>query len=93
MLQNNPNPDPAEIGPRETPPGSWSLNDRAQFEAVPQELKDRKQWVCYRLEMVKGKLSKVPYSPNNPQRKARQHRPGDLGHLRGSPGYGPAIRV
>jgi putative DNA primase/helicase len=33
-------------------------------ENVPQELTERPQWVCWRLEERQGKLTKVPYTPD-----------------------------
>jgi primase-polymerase (primpol)-like protein len=34
-------------------------------ENIPVVLKERPQWVCWRLEERKGKLTKVPYSPES----------------------------
>lgn len=32
------------------------------FDSIPQELRNRDQWVCWKLEERMGKLTKVPYS-------------------------------
>jgi hypothetical protein len=40
------------------------------LDKIPQELKDRLQWVVWRKEIVKGRLAKVPYQPRKPQKKA-----------------------
>jgi len=32
-------------------------------EAIPEELRARPQWVCWKLELREGKLTKVPYNP------------------------------
>ena len=36
--------------------------------AIPQELKGRRQWVCWRLEERGGKPTKVPYNPRTGRR-------------------------
>jgi putative DNA primase/helicase len=33
------------------------------FENIPEQLTERPQWVCWRLEERDGKLTKVPYTP------------------------------
>ena len=35
----------------------------AQVAAIPKELRTRRQWVTWRLEKRRGKLTKVPYDP------------------------------
>ena len=36
------------------------------FDAMPEALKDRKQWCMWKLELSdKGKLTKIPYNPAN----------------------------
>jgi primase-polymerase (primpol)-like protein len=37
-------------------------------ESIPAEIKALDQWGCYKLEMVKDKKTKVPYSPTTGQR-------------------------
>jgi primase-polymerase (primpol)-like protein len=44
---------------KETTPGNLVI-----AENVPEELRERPQWVCWRLEERDGKLTKVPYQPN-----------------------------
>lgn len=47
---------------------------RFSWEAVPSELKERKQWVLWRYEQTeKGKWTKVPYQPNG--QKAQTNHP------------------
>ena len=46
--------------------------------ALPGELRDLSQWVCWRLEKRDGKLTKVPYSPTSGD-KARCNDPGTWG--------------
>jgi len=38
--------------------------DKTCFATIPQELKDRQQWVCYRIEERDSKKTKVPYRPD-----------------------------
>lgn len=45
------------------------------FENIPQELRDRPQWVCWRYEWKKGKWTKVLYTPFTTN-KAASNRPG-----------------
>ena len=42
--------------------------DVARWDAVPQELREKKLWVCWRLEDRDGKRTKVPYDPCSGQR-------------------------
>lgn len=37
-------------------------------ENIPQQLTERPQWVCWRLEMRDGKPTKVPYTPGTTRR-------------------------
>lgn len=37
--------------------------NETSFADIPQELKERRQWVCYRLELRDGSKTKVPYQP------------------------------
>lgn len=37
-------------------------------ESIPQQLKDLSQWGCYKLEVVDGKKTKVPYNPTTGKR-------------------------
>jgi primase-polymerase (primpol)-like protein len=46
---------------------------------IPQELKDRAQWVVWRLEEREGKLTKIPYNPANLSQKAKANEPGTWG--------------
>jgi hypothetical protein len=42
-----------------------------RFQKIPSELRDRPQWVCWRMELnEKGKETKVPYCPTATGRKA-----------------------
>ncbi len=34
------------------------------FDNIPQELQQRKQWVLWRLETINGRETKIPYQPN-----------------------------
>jgi primase-polymerase (primpol)-like protein len=38
------------------------------IENIPEELTERPQWVCWRLEERKGKMTKVPYTPGTLRR-------------------------
>ena len=50
------------------------------IENIPQMLKDRQQWLCWRLEADKsGKLAKVPYRPDGSRRKASVSDPSTWG--------------
>jgi len=40
-----------------------SSTQTGPYAAVPQQLKDIPNWVCWRLETRNGKLTKIPYSP------------------------------
>jgi Primase C terminal 2 (PriCT-2) len=45
-------------------------------EGIPSELRERRQWVCWRFEMVEGKPRKVPYDPKGEGRfKAKSNAP------------------
>ena len=46
---------------------------------IPQELQSRPNWVTWKLETRDGKLTKVPYNPQNPQRKAKSNGPETWG--------------
>jgi len=39
-------------------------------ENIPEELTERPQWVCWRLESRKGKETKIPYDASDPKVKA-----------------------
>lgn len=54
----------------------WSDYDAGQirWEMIPQELKERPQWVCWREEVRKGKATKVPVNVHT-GRKAAVNRP------------------
>ena len=43
-------------------------------ETIPQELKDRPQWVCWQEEFRDGKPTKVPYDPSTRKRADSQDR-------------------
>jgi putative DNA primase/helicase len=48
----------------------------------PQELKERRQWIVWKLEPDKdGKLTKVPYNPKSPGFKASSTKPASWGTL------------
>jgi len=49
------------------------------FDKIPPELKDRPQWVVWRLETRDGKPTKIPYSAANPKRKAKANVPTTWG--------------
>src|SRR5829696_4200660 len=38
------------------------------IENIPEQLTERPQWVCWRLEQRDGKLTKVPYTPGTERR-------------------------
>jgi NADP-dependent 3-hydroxy acid dehydrogenase YdfG len=40
------------------------------YDAIPAELRKRRQWVIWREEQRDGKRTKVPYRPANPSVKA-----------------------
>lgn len=42
--------------------------DTPIIENIPEQLTERPQWVCWRLEMRDGKLTKVPYTPGTERR-------------------------
>jgi len=37
----------------------------SEFQKIPSELRQLPQWVCWKLETVDGRLTKVPYTPSN----------------------------
>ncbi len=43
---------------------------RGDYETVPGELRQRRQWVLWRYEEREGKLTKVPYRAGDPDRRA-----------------------
>jgi putative DNA primase/helicase len=45
------------------------------FDGIPAALKERRQWVLWRLEMREGQKTKVPYQVNAPTRMARSNDP------------------
>ena len=57
------------------------------FDAIPDELKARRQWVVWRSIVSDGKVTKPPYNPNDPARYAEINDPGTWGS------YDDAIRV
>ncbi len=48
-------------------------------ENIPDELKQGRHWLCWRLEQVRDRWTKVPYRPFGPLRKARSNDPGTWG--------------
>lgn len=42
-------------------------------ENIPAELKQGRHWLCWRLEQVKDRWTKVPYRPFEPLRYWRSH--------------------
>lgn len=44
-------------------------------DAIPQELKERMQWVCWREQIRDGIATKVPYNPRDPDCKAKSNDP------------------
>lgn len=48
------------------------------FENIPMELRQLQQWVCWRLEEVNGRMTKVPYSPDG-LHKVSIHNPDTWG--------------
>jgi putative DNA primase/helicase len=50
-----------------------------KFDKIPPELKARPQWVVWRQEERKGRLTKVPYRPQNPKKKADTTAPDTWG--------------
>lgn len=57
------------------------------FEAIPVELKARRQWVVWRSMVSDGKVTKPPYNPNNPAHFAEVDDPTTWGS------YADAVRV
>lgn len=57
--------------PRRFVPGrpERSIADAAQLDSVPPELKERRQWVCWKYELRERRWTKVPYQ--------RDHQPAD----------------
>lgn len=52
------------------------MSNDARFANIPQELKARRQWVCYRIEERDGKKTKIPYRTDKVGRgKARSNDP------------------
>jgi primase-polymerase (primpol)-like protein len=49
------------------------------FDKIPLELKVRPQWVVWRQEEREGKLTKAPYRPQNPKKKADTTAPDTWG--------------
>jgi putative DNA primase/helicase len=49
------------------------------LDKIPSELKVRPQWVVWRQEEREGKLTKVPYRPQNPKKKADTTAPDTWG--------------
>ena len=37
------------------------MTSDTRYANIPQELKERRQWVCYRIEEREGKKTKIPY--------------------------------
>lgn len=50
-----------------------SVHIQTNFSAIPLELQELDQWVCWKLEERDGKPTKVPYQPNG--RKAAANKP------------------
>lgn len=58
------------------------IRQEVNLDAIPQELKDARQWVVWRLEPKPDKpdkLTKVPYQARNPKRKAMSNTPSTWG--------------
>jgi len=52
------------------------MTSDARYANIPQELKARRQWVCYRIEERDGKKTKIPYRTDKVvRRKARTNDP------------------
>lgn len=51
------------------------------FNHIPLELKDRPQWVLWKLEERDGKPTKIPYQPRDPKQKASSTNPDTWGTL------------
>jgi len=47
----------------------------ANYEALPQELRDSKIWLLWRYEFVEQRLTKVPYRADEPSRRAQSNNP------------------
>ena len=54
------------------------------IENIPEQLTERPQWVCWRLEERDGRTTKVPYTPGT-LRRASADRPHDVADLLGGP--------
>ena len=68
-----------------SPRGAGSLADA--LARVPAELKAEPRWVCWRREERGGKTTKLPVCAGE-RAHGQEHRPGDLGGLRGGRGRG-----
>ena len=51
---------------------------KPKLGSIPNELKARKQWVCWRIEKRNSKLTKVPYNPKS-KHKAKVNDPSTWG--------------
>jgi hypothetical protein len=64
--------------------GMSKPSNTPDFSAIPQEMRERGQWVLFRIEGEGKKKTKVPYQP---ERQARQHQePEDLEFVRAGRG-------
>ena len=72
---------PAAVGGPLARVGAMSEAQRQEIavENIPAELKQGRHWLCWRLEQVKDRWTKVPYRPFGPLRKARSNDPGTWG--------------
>ena len=54
-------------------------NPQRMVENIPEELKTLEQWVVWKKEERGGKITKVPYNPSTPKRKAQSTDPSTWG--------------
>ena len=53
--------------------------DKVNLDAIPEELRERKHWVCWQLDIRNGKPTKVPKDPKHPTRNAAVDDPSTWG--------------
>ena len=78
MITSETSPDPA-AAQAQGQTGGGGLAAPLDLEKIPQELKARPQWVVWRQEVVEGRLTKVPYQPQKPQKKTSSTNPDTWG--------------
>jgi putative DNA primase/helicase len=69
------NPDSAKSGVHPEPPPRPALAHLPSKEAIPAELRKRRQWVVWRYELRGERWSKVPYQANRQEARAKADDP------------------